>query len=317
MKAVMYHYVRPADHALPYLRHLALDDFRRQLDHFAATDRLIGRDEFLAMLDGAPVPDDGILLTFDDGLIDHHRHVLPELEARGCVGLFFVPTQPLLPQGRALDVHRVHRLLGRLGGAAPLAVLTGMLDERLLTNAHVAEFRTRTYVHQDNDGATTEFKRILNYYVDPAARGALLDALAAHFDEPDPVPDLYMDAAAVADLVRRGMVVGSHTVGHPVLSTLDEAGQRREILDSFATLEAITGPLEPRVFCYPYGGFHTFTATTEALLDEAGCRCSFNVEPRDLCEADLRERPQALPRFDCNVFPHGRAYPDRAPAPAP
>jgi hypothetical protein len=34
---------------------------------------------------------------------------------------------------------------------------------------------------------------------------------------------------------------------------------------------------------------------------------AFNVEPRDISAGDLSRRPQALPRYDCNQFPHGDA----------
>ena len=92
-----------------------------------------------------------------------------------------------------------------------------------------------------------------------------------------------------------------------VFSRIDGATQAREINESFAFLEQATGGLELRTFCYPYGGFHSFTSETERLLDAAGCRFSFNVEPRDIAAADLSGRPQALPRYDCNMFPHGAA----------
>ena len=59
-----------------------------------------------------------------------------------------------------------------------------------------------------------------------------------------------------------------------------------------------------RSFAYPYGGFHSFNADTEQLLNKHKCRFAFNVESRDINLDDLR-RKQALPRYDCNNFPHG------------
>lgn len=105
----------------------------------------------------------------------------------------------------------------------------------------------------------------------------------------------------------RGIIIGSHSLSHRVLSNLSEAEQRREITASFEWLDEIVGGLSVRTFCYPFGGFHTFDETTERLLEEIGCRFAFNVEPRDINERDLRERPLALPRYDCNQFPYGQA----------
>ena len=46
-------------------------------------------------------------------------------------------------------------------------------------------------------------------------------------------------------------------------------------------------------FCYPYGGKHAFTADTVSLLEDAGTLFSFDVNPRDITAADLREGRQA------------------------
>jgi peptidoglycan/xylan/chitin deacetylase (PgdA/CDA1 family) len=102
------------------------------------------------------------------------------------------------------------------------------------------------------------------------------------------------------------MTLGSHTVSHPVLSKLDRASQMAEIRDSFAFLEQVCGALYPKTFCYPYGGFHSFTAETQEILNEENCVFSFNVEPRNIELADTRANRQALPRFDCNAFRYGQ-----------
>lgn len=103
------------------------------------------------------------------------------------------------------------------------------------------------------------------------------------------------------------MMIGSHSVSHRIFSKLPVGEQREEIVRSLGFLEEVTSGLGVRTFCYPYGGFHTFTADTERLLEEAGCRFSFNVEARDIADTDLQARRQALPRYDCNLFLHGQA----------
>jgi len=101
------------------------------------------------------------------------------------------------------------------------------------------------------------------------------------------------------------MFIGSHSVSHPVFSKLSVADQEAEIAQSFASLESVLGHQEIRTFCYPYGGFHSFTSETEQLLKKHGCRFAFNVEHRDIQQRDFIHRPMALPRYDCNKFPHG------------
>lgn len=178
----------------------------------------------------------------------------------------------------------------------------------MLTHAHVTEFRQETYRWQDNDDATNYFKRTLNYYIASEHRAALLAKLMqeAFPTGAHPSHQFYVSAAELRSMGERGMLIGSHSVTHPVFSKLSEAEQESEIRDSFDQLEKMTGD-RITTFCYPYGGFHSFTGKTECLLDQIGCLWAFNVEPRDISSDDLRLRPQALPRYDCNVFPFGQA----------
>jgi len=306
MKAIMYHYVRPDDPGLPYFRHLHLDDFRRQLDFLSESFRLPARDEFLEALRSRRPLTEAVLLTFDDGLKDHYRYVLPELKSRGLWGIFYVSTGVYRTR-RLLDVHRTHLLLGRWGGGSVLDALLPLVGEHMLCSQRVEEFRRWTYRRQANDQPTLQVKRLLNYFIDYTWRGRLVDALMDRFygDGGPSVEQFYLTADELRQMHHAGMLLGSHTVSHPVMRRLSAQEQAEEIDLSFAFLDATVGRLAARTFCYPYGGFHTFTPETERLLVERGCEFSFNVEPRDICAADLADRPQALPRYDCNQFPHG------------
>lgn len=47
MKGIMYHYVRPFDEKLSKLKHLHIDDFRRQLDYFQQHYGFVEKEKFL------------------------------------------------------------------------------------------------------------------------------------------------------------------------------------------------------------------------------------------------------------------------------
>ena len=306
MKAIMYHYVRPAPMDMPWFRYLHVDSFVKQLDYFAQTYGFVSREAYReAITQGRPSP--GVVLTFDDGLIDHYHYVLPILAERKLWGIFYIPTG-MYSSGKLLDVHRVHVLLGRYGGEAMLENLYRIVSEEMLSHRHVEAFRAQTYTRQDNDEPTTLFKRILNYYIAGAHQTPVLDQLMETYvpEEGELCRAYYVNQAHIRALLDHGMMIGSHSVSHRVMSKLDVVEQRQEIEESIAYLQqSIDAPIES--FCYPYGGFHSFTAETERLLQESGCRFSYNVESRDISSRDLSERPQALPRYDCNLFPHGRA----------
>jgi peptidoglycan/xylan/chitin deacetylase (PgdA/CDA1 family) len=302
----MYHYVRPAPDRLPFFRYLHVDDFADQLGWFAANLGFVTREQFDRACRTGEVPQ-GVLLTFDDGLADHYDYVFPLLKKRGLFGFFYVCTSPY-ETGKLLDVHRIHLLLGRLGGQVALQRLSRHLTDDMLGDSHVREFREATYARQDNDQATNMFKRTLNYLVSYRYREDILDRLfEAEFGaEGVSARSFYLSPDQIREMDAAGMIMGSHGLNHYVFSKLDVPEQRREIAASFEQLSCILGhPVTS--FCYPYGGRHTFTADTPTLLDEAGSLFAFDVDPRDVTAEDLINGVQALPRYDCNMFPHGRA----------
>lgn len=94
----------------------------------------------------------------------------------------------------------------------------------------------------------------------------------------------------------RYVEIGAHTVSHPVLPRLGPVEQRREVQQSRADLETMTGA-PVRSFSYPHG---THSPETRAIVAEAGfsraCCSEEDVVTR-------RSQPLALPRLwvdDCD-----------------
>lgn len=307
MKAVMYHYVRPDASDAPWYYHLDIEDFRAQLDYFEDKYGFVDRDAFLAAARGEADIPDGVVLTFDDGLRDHYKWVYPELQRRGLWGIFYIPTSPYT-QGTALNVHRVHALVGKYGGDVVLEPLLNVLSEEMVPDARREEFHTETYQNQDNTESVTTVKRILNYFIAYEHRENVLDTLCEKFSAADIDPEtFYLRPAELREIQDDGMILGSHSISHRVFSKLSQPVQRDEIVSSFGYLSTVLDELDVRTFCYPYGGFHTFTDYTRAVLNDVGCLFSFNVESRDIRPDDFRTQPQALPRYDCNEFRYGDA----------
>ena len=112
--AVMYHYVRDSvATGYPGIRALAPSLFAQQLDWLQSRYTLIDMATLDAALDGAPLPADAALLTFDDGFVDHYEMVFPELASRGLSGVFFLSGIACQPEPRLLGVHKTQFLLAQ------------------------------------------------------------------------------------------------------------------------------------------------------------------------------------------------------------
>ena len=311
MKPVMYHYVRPCAEGLPYFPYLALADFERQLDTFASTYGFVGREAFVDWVQGGPAPD-GVLLTFDDGLRDHRDFVLPVLRERGLFGVFYVASGPAIT-GRILDVHKVHLVLGRMGGRAVLTWLEANTPE-LVSRATYED--ATVYAGQKSDRATKLVKYLFNWQLSGAERASTLDALLAHaFDGVVPRwDDFYLDREATRELSEAGMGIGPHGHTHEVASRLAQECQREEIELSCAFVESAGGS---RLwgYCYPHGVAESFSAETEKAVADAGCPFAFAVQASDITAPLAETRRFALPRHNCNAFPHGAvSYGEQVPA---
>jgi peptidoglycan/xylan/chitin deacetylase (PgdA/CDA1 family) len=309
LKIIMYHYIRLGQPDLPYFRYLHLENFKLQLDHFAKVDRLLDFDEFINIIKTGKVPDDGIVLTFDDGLRDHFDFVLPELQSRKLWGIFYIPTGVYATK-KLLGVHRIHYLVGRLGGERLLEMIEGLVSDDMLTRKDIKGFRTNTYTrHPELDSATNRVKRILNYYISYRWRESILDQLMENTCNEEKIYErYYINPKEIAEMQQREMIVGSHGISHRVFASMNQLEQKTEIEEAYSFLNQVTGGLKLKTFSYPYGRHHTFTRETENILKDNGTLFSFAVDCREINEEDVICRPQALPRFDCNQFPHGEAH---------
>ena len=120
MKPIMYHYVRPDAEGLPYFPYLSLADFERQLDEFERTYGFVGREGFFVGLKEAPLRRACFSLSTTACAIT--RNSFFRRSVRGLFGLFYVPSGPI-STGCVLDVHKLHLVVGKLGGKAVLGWL--------------------------------------------------------------------------------------------------------------------------------------------------------------------------------------------------
>ena len=87
---IMYHYVRNLKKSrYPEIKGLDLALFQEQLDFLEKQFHFITTEELLAAAKGTQtLPGNSLLLTFDDGYLDHYTNVFPILKERGIHGFF-------------------------------------------------------------------------------------------------------------------------------------------------------------------------------------------------------------------------------------
>lgn len=305
MKIIMYHYIRESLKNLPNFRYLHIENFKKQLDFFEKEFGFVSYDEFLHLKENPLFCNklkNKILLTFDDGLKDHYTYVFHELVKRKIFGIFFVPTR-IFKQNKALDVHRVHYLLGKMGGGI-LDFTYSNIKTYMLKNSSLKLFKNY-YQELDDDKNIKEFKLLFNYFIKPKYKEKILDQIVAKFwNDEEIFENLYLNKDNLKTMSCNGMIIASHSFNHLSFKTLGINEQKYELYTSIKFLNSFIKP-PMQIFSYPYG---ENTAYAKRWLKKHNFDFAFSSIPsKDINYKDLINNPFALHRYDCNEFIYGKA----------
>ena len=192
-------------------------------------------DMVRALTEGAPPrPAGEVSLTFDDGLRNQSEVAYPILRRLGLPATFFVCPE-LIENRRWLWNHEARSRLLALRGATRLAYARSCEAAADDVETVVAQLKTmplsRRLAHEEQLRDLTP-----DHEITEEAR--------QRFD-----PMTWNDVERLDPSL---ITIGSHTLSHPILPTLDDATLSRELADSRRMLEdRLARPVD--LFCYPNG----------------------------------------------------------------
>lgn len=291
----------------PKFKFLSINDFKKQLDFFEKNFGFLSKDDWNKCLYQNNISDDikgKVILTFDDAMSCHYKFVFPELKRRGLWGIFYVPSKPYI-NNEILDVHKIHLLTGKYDGKLLCEILWGLTDSKNLKFKNVKDFYLNTYKEQSNEFGTTEFKRTLNYLMADEQKSKVISLICETLNFLPKFDEFYVSRPQLKDMYKHGMVIGSHSSSHCLMSKLSKCEQNKELKESLDFVKSITKE-ESISYCHPFGGDHSFNNNTLDLLEQYNVNYSFSVQPRDITSNDLNISRHSLPRYDCNYFPFGK-----------
>ena len=288
---VMYHYVRPiAASPWPGIKGIETARFESQLDHIQAHYNPVSLARVIAARTGGePLPENPLVLTFDDGYRDHHEHVFPALRRRGLTGAFFPPASVVYARS-ILDVNRIHFILASQDNPCTLAdaIDTAVLDHRQAHGLDTPDaYRARLAKADDFDPAEVIYvKRMLQHGLPENLRRSIADDLFRQFVSNDPkdfADTLYMSMDDLTEMAAAGMEIGSHGDAHPWLNTLPATSQCADIEASLHLLDDLGIARDGFLFCYPYGAYNDDTLN---ILADLNCGAAVTSELRVASTSD-------------------------------
>ena len=291
----MYHYIRNKSKLFPNYNILEKKKYTNQIKKFSKKGLINSYDELF-------ISSNKYLPTFDDGFKDH-IFAAEVLKKYNSTGIFFIPTSPL-ENNIILDVHKTHLILGKAKSSEALIELEKYLHKNKIIKFYnkneKSKYKSAYKNHLDEDDKK-QFKKIMNYYGDLKLKHKILDYLLKKFEINIKPKDYYMNKKEIKYLQSLGMIIGSHSQSHTLLSRLSYREQFKELKNSKIFLEKIIKK-NIDTFCYPYGRKISYNDNTLKILKKLKYKLAYSVEHRDISFGDIRQKPYELPRYDCNLF---------------
>ena len=90
---------------------LELENFKKQINFFLKKTNIISQTDLIEIIGSKKIPKKpNIMLTFDDGFIDHYKYVFPHLLKKKIHACFYPPIQAIKNKS-VLDVTKIHFIL--------------------------------------------------------------------------------------------------------------------------------------------------------------------------------------------------------------
>lgn len=307
---VMYHYVRDLKNSrYPEIKGLDVELFKEQIDYILKYYKVIRMEELIeAIKNNEELPDNSLLLTFDDGYIDHFEFVFPILDELGIQGSFFPPVKAI-QEHEVLDVNKIHFILASVKEKSKIisdiySFMDKYRDEYSLEKNEYYENKLSAEECRFDTKEVIFIKRMLQRELPEKLRGSIINSLFKKYvskNERSFSQELYMDIDQLKCMKRKGMYIGSHGYNHDWLNKLSKEQQKKEIELSIAFLNKIGYNDLNFAFSYPFGAYNDSLLLG---LEENGYKIGLTTE---VGIADLNKNKHLiLPRIDTNHLPKDR-----------
>ena len=287
-----YHGVLDGDDDYDYLNHnfIAAESFDAQMRYICRHYRPIAlRDLVKAYREGRTPPARSVAVTFDDGFANNYSVAFPILRRHSIPFTVFVATGLLDTPGAMLWTERAKRSLFFYPERSVSLNLDG--------SARTLDLSSPAARADASKSVLQRLKRL-----PPTARNRALDDIERVCGA-RPVQDHererydFLTWAQTREMASAGVEIGSHTVNHPILTTLDAGALRDELVESKRQIETALGE-ECVSFAYPNGSPADFGAREKAALRESGYACGLSLN------GSLNDRPDLYEVDRINVGRH-------------
>ncbi len=302
--SVMYHYVREFKTSkfrdINFLQH---KNFVQQINYFKKKFNIICINEILNLRwDKKRYKKPFLLMTFDDGYLDHYKYVTPTLIENKIKGLFFLPSK-IFYKNSILDVNKIQFILSE---AKDKNILFDDIKKILLKEykININQFLKKKIIKNRFDKKNILIlKRLLQHQLPKKIRNELINILFRKYvttNTADFKKNLYLNKNHVNEMINFGMNFGSHSESHEWMEFLTDKEQKDEVLKSkkFFNKNFSSKNGNFKTFCYPYGSYNSETIQ---ILKKNKYDMAFTTIPKPFFKKK-KSNIFEFPRYDTNDF---------------
>ncbi|HWM85307.1 MAG TPA: polysaccharide deacetylase family protein [Kofleriaceae bacterium] len=238
-------------------------EMRAQMAILARHCTVLGREQVTAIMDGARVPPNPVIITFDDGYRSCRDVALPILAEFGFTATFFIATD-YVSQRRPFWWDSVNYLVKRSAQRHIEIDYPHVLKINL--GQRLAAIEALKYA------ASATYDLDMGRFLDGLARAARVTW--SHAVEEELAAELIMTWQDVCALRSAGMDIASHTRSHQVLRNLSVAALEGELAGSRSDIEREVGE-STRSLAYPVGYRIGHIPKLRAAVQRAGYDIGF------------------------------------------
>ena len=252
---------------------LAADRLQAQLRVLKKDYDPICPEEFLRWLKyDDPLPRRAVLLTCDDGLLNHERELLPILREEQLHCIFFVTSNSLSEIPGMLWYVELYLMLKETMKSRLRVRFEGKTWDELLGNQSQRRALWLKLMAELSELSEPDRKSWMQQASSELGLCNLADSCLA-----DPVfrkRFALMGKSELATLRENGMTIGAHTVSHPILAKQTFASAKHEIGEA---RQALSNFLDEPVWAmaYPFGYPRSASPRDYDLAKQAGFECCF------------------------------------------
>ena len=228
------------------------------VDYLSKSCKVISLDDFLEIhRSNATIPENAVVLTFDDGYRSNYTEVYPILKKYKMPATIFL-TVNMIGTEKVFCLSKV-----RFAITNTKKQFVQMNTKRYKLNTPVNRERTIQELCKLLKGMPEQTR---NHKV-----AELITSLDVKVDEKK-LP-LMLNWEQVKEMSDSGITFGAHTLNHPMLTRISLEDARKEIADSKRVLEEkIQKPV--KYFAYPYGTEADFNEDIRNIVRDSGYACA-------------------------------------------